>query len=91
MITLKFTSGSSGQPKGLAATVGSVDSSISAVQAWFGHGQSATGDDLFVFLPLSLLQQRYWVYSAMCFGHDLTISTYEAAFPAAADGPARPW
>jgi long-subunit acyl-CoA synthetase (AMP-forming) len=33
-----------------------------------------------VFLPLSLLQQRYWVYSALAFGHDITISTYEAAF-----------
>ena len=76
--TIKFTSGSSGEPKGLAATVGSIDSSITAVQTMFDHG----GDDnLFVFLPLSLLQQRYWVYSALCFGHDLTISTYQAAFP----------
>ncbi|MEO6701182.1 MAG: AMP-binding protein [Jatrophihabitantaceae bacterium] len=81
VLTLKFTSGSSGQPKGLAATAGSVNSSISAVQAWFGHGKQPDGDDLFLFLPLSLVQQRYWVYSAMCFGHDLTISTYEAAFP----------
>ncbi len=75
--TIKFTSGSTGPPKGLAATVGSIDSSISAVQELFGHGP---GDNVFVFLPLSLLQQRYWVYSALAFGHDLTISTYEAAF-----------
>jgi long-chain acyl-CoA synthetase len=77
--TIKFTSGSSGEPKGLAATVGSIDGSISAVQAMFGHGD---GDDLFIFLPLSLLQQRYWIYSALRFGHDVTVSTYEAAFPA---------
>lgn len=77
--TIKFTSGSTGEPKGLAATAGSIDSSISAVQDMFGHGP---GDNLFVFLPLSLLQQRYWVYSALCYGHDLTICTYEAAFPA---------
>jgi len=76
---LKFTSGSSGEPKGLAASVGSVDSSISAVQDLFCHGSQ---DDLFLFLPLSLLQQRYWIYSALRFGHDITISTYEAAFPA---------
>lgn len=76
---LKFTSGSSGEPKGLAASVGSIDSSISAVQEMFGHGSE---DDLFLFLPLSLLQQRYWIYSALCFGHDVTISSYEAAFPA---------
>lgn len=77
--TLKFTSGSTGTPKGLAATVGSIDSSLRAVQQLFDHRD---GDDLFVFLPLSLLQQRYWVYSALCFGHDVTISTYEAALVA---------
>lgn len=75
--TLKFTSGSTGEPKGLAATAGSIDSSLRAVQAMFGHGG---GDNIFVFLPLSLLQQRYWIYSALCFGHDVTVSTYEAAF-----------
>jgi long-chain acyl-CoA synthetase len=77
--TIKFTSGSTGEPKGLAATAGSIDSSISAVQQMFAHGP---GDDLFVFLPLSLLQQRYWIYSALCFGHDVTVSTYEVAFAA---------
>jgi long-subunit acyl-CoA synthetase (AMP-forming) len=77
--TIKFTSGSTGEPKGLAATVGSIDSSIGAVQEMFDHRD---GDNLFVFLPLSLLQQRYWIYSALCFGHDVTVSTYEAAFAA---------
>lgn len=75
--TIKFTSGSTGVPKGLAASAGSIDSSISAVQQMFGHGD---GDDLFVFLPLSLLQQRYWIYSALRYGHDVTVTTYEAAF-----------
>jgi long-chain acyl-CoA synthetase len=77
--TIKFTSGSTGEPKGLAATAGSIDSSISAVQEMFCH---TSGDNLFIFLPLSLLQQRYWIYSALRFGHDVTVSTYEAAFPA---------
>lgn len=82
--TIKFTSGSTGEPKGLAASVGSIDASIRAVQEMFVHGP---GDDIFVFLPLSLLQQRYWVYSALAFGHDVTVTTYESAFvalPAAA-------
>lgn len=79
--TLKFTSGSTGRPKGLGATAGSIDSSLRAVQRMFAHGE---GDDLFVFLPLSLLQQRYWVYSALVFGHDVTVGTYEAAFVALA-------
>ncbi|CAL9638535.1 AMP-binding protein [Streptomyces sp. enrichment culture] len=77
--TLKFTSGSTGSPKGLAATAGSIDSSLHAVQEMFAHGDD---DELFVFLPLSLLQQRYWVYSALAFGHDLTISSYASALPA---------
>ncbi|MFI1734555.1 AMP-binding protein [Streptomyces acidicola] len=77
--TLKFTSGSTGSPKGLAATAGSIDSSLNAVQDLFTHGRD---DELFVFLPLSLLQQRYWVYSALAFGHDLTVSTYGSALPA---------
>ncbi|MFE1555113.1 AMP-binding protein [Streptomyces sp. NPDC058734] len=75
--TIKFTSGSTGIPKGLGATAGSIDSSLRAVQEIFGH---APGDNLFVFLPLSLLQQRYWVYSALLHGHDVTLTTYEAAF-----------
>lgn len=75
--TIKFTSGSTGRPKGLAASMGSIDSSLRAVQRIFTHGSA---DDIFVFLPLSLLQQRYWVYSALIFGHDVTISSYAAAF-----------
>ncbi|MGH3404640.1 MAG: AMP-binding protein [Streptosporangiaceae bacterium] len=77
--TIKFTSGSTGQPKGITASAGSIDASISAVQGMFDHGEA---DNLLVFLPLSLLQQRYWIYSALRFGHDVTVSTYEAAFAA---------
>ncbi|MFD2421782.1 AMP-binding protein [Amycolatopsis pigmentata] len=75
--TIKLTSGSTGEPKGLTASVGSIDSGITAVQEIFAHGED---DNLFVFLPLSVLQQRYWIYSALRFGHDVTLSTYEAAF-----------
>lgn len=77
--TIKFTSGSTGTPKGLAATAGSIDGSMEAVQRIFDH---RPGDNLLVFLPLSLLQQRYWVYSALLHGHDVTICTYEAVFVA---------
>lgn len=78
-ITIKFTSGSTGEPKGIGAAAASIDASIGAVQDMFEHGDQ---DDLLVFLPLSLLQQRYWIYSALRFGHDVTVSTYEAAFAA---------
>jgi long-chain acyl-CoA synthetase len=74
---MKFTSGSTGPAKSLLASAGSIDGSIAATQGMFAHGP---GDDIFVFLPLSLLQQRYWVYSAFAFGHDVTVTTYEAAF-----------
>jgi long-subunit acyl-CoA synthetase (AMP-forming) len=79
VMTLRFTSGSTGLPKAIAPTADSVDACLRAVQEMFRHGP---GDDIFCFLPLSLQQQRFWVYSAMCFGHDVAISTYEAAFAA---------
>lgn len=79
--TIKFTSGSTGEPKGLAATVGSIDASLAAVQTLFGHGP---GDDVLVFLPLSLLQQRYWIYSALAHRHDVTVVPYEFALDVAA-------
>lgn len=78
-LALKFTSGSTGVPKSMTASVGSADSSLAAVQEIFDHGP---GDDVFVFLPLSLLQQRYWIYSALRHGHDIVLSTPDAAFDA---------
>ncbi len=75
--TIKFTSGSTGKAKGLGATVGSIDQSIRGVQALFHHGPK---DKLFVFLPLSLLQQRYWIYSAIAFGHDIVVTAPSLAF-----------
>jgi long-subunit acyl-CoA synthetase (AMP-forming) len=75
-VALKFTSGSTGPPKALTASAGSVDSSVRAVQTLFSHGP---GDNIFVFLPLSLLQQRFWIYSALAYGHHVTLSSPEAA------------
>ena len=77
---IKFTSGSTGYPKGLEATVGSVTDSISAVQALFEHNSQ---DNILIFLRLALLQQRYWIYSALYHGHDITISSPADVFCAA--------
>lgn len=74
--TIKFTSGSTGESKALGATVGSIDQSLNATQRMFAHGP---GDKLFVFLPLSLLQQRYWIYSALMFAHDIVVTTAKLA------------
>ena len=68
---IKFTSGSTGVPKGLEATVGSVDDSITSVEGLFGPGGR---DNILVFLRLALLQQRYWIYSALAYGHDVTVT-----------------
>ncbi|MBA3774507.1 MAG: AMP-binding protein [Ramlibacter sp.] len=73
---IKFTSGSTGVPKGLEATVASVERSLDEVQRLFAHSD---GDDVLVFLRLALLQQRYWVYSALVNGHDVTISDLDNA------------
>jgi len=78
-IALKFTSGSTGSAKAMEALVAGVNDSLTAVQEMFAHGD---GDDLLVFLRLSLLQQRYWIYSALAFGHDVTITSLEQALPA---------
>jgi long-chain acyl-CoA synthetase len=74
IVAIKFTSGSTGLPKGLEATVASVNASLAAVQQMFGHGD---GDNLLVFLRLALLQQRYWIYSALVNGHDVTLADTE--------------
>jgi long-chain acyl-CoA synthetase len=74
--TIKFTSGSTGMPKGLEATVASINSDMVAVQDMFHH---TDGDNLLSFMGMWFLQQRYWVYSALVYGHDITMTTYDEA------------
>lgn len=73
---IKFTSGSTGTPKGLEVTAASVNSSLAAVQEMFAHGD---GDNILVFLRLALLQQRYWIYSSLVNGHDVTLTDVDGA------------
>ncbi|HEY0020862.1 MAG TPA: AMP-binding protein [Longimicrobium sp.] len=70
MVTVKFTSGSTQRPKAIAPRRQSVDATLEAVQEMFRHGPA---DTVLVFLPLYLLQQRYWIYSAVLFGYDLVV------------------
>ncbi|MBC7435209.1 MAG: AMP-binding protein [Bdellovibrionales bacterium] len=74
ILAIRLTSGSTGQPKALEVTAGSVDASLTAVQQMFDHGP---GDNILVFLPLGCsIQQRYWVYSAFATGHDVAVSNF---------------
>ena len=45
------------------------------------------GDNLLVFLRLVLLQQRYWIYSALVFGHDIALSDLDGALDMAQASP----
>jgi long-chain acyl-CoA synthetase len=77
---IKFTSGSTAQAKGLEASVSSINDSLSSVQRMFQHGE---GDNIQIFQRQSLLQQRYWIYSALINGHDVTVSSPEQVIPIA--------
>lgn len=80
IIAIKFTSGSTAKPKGIEATVGSVNDSLNAVQSLFSHNAT---DNILVFLPQYYLQQRYWLYSALVFGHDITLTNADEVLCAA--------
>ncbi len=73
---IKFTSGSTGPPKGLEVTVASVDSSLAEIQRLFAHGD---GDNVLTFLGYWFLQQRYWVYSSLVNQHDVTLAGLDDA------------
>jgi long-chain acyl-CoA synthetase len=79
VVSVKFTSGSTGTSKAIAVKRKSVDDSLTNVQHMFAHGP---GDTILVFLPLHLLQQRYWIYSAVIFSHDVVVVPYHLAFAA---------
>ena len=80
--SIKFTSGSTGSPKALEASAQSVSHRIGAIQGLFQHGP---GDRILVFLPLYLLQQRYWIYSAILFNFDLILVPPKLALYALTD------
>lgn len=74
--SIRLTSGSTGIPKAIPASVESVDDSIISVQKMFNH---TSEDRLLVFLPLYMIQQRYWVYSMLVEGFDLILTSYHQA------------
>lgn len=75
-VAIKFTSGSTGAPKGMLAMAGGVNDSLCDIQEMFGHGDH---DNILIFLRLNYPQQRYWIYSGMAFGHDITLTDLDSA------------
>lgn len=76
VIAVKFTSGSTGDSKCMEVRRESAEDSIGSVQAMFAHGP---GDRILVFLPLHLIQQRYWIYSAIAYGADAVLCAHAFA------------
>lgn len=78
-IGFKFTSGSTGHVKALELRSWSVSDTLYNVQSMFNHNEN---DRVLVFLPLYLSQQRFWIYSAILFDHDVIIVPYRFAIAA---------
>lgn len=72
ILTVKFTSGSTHNPKAIEAKVKSANATIISVQRLFHHSSK---DKILIFLPLHVLQQRYWIYSAILYNFNIAITS----------------
>lgn len=77
VLSYKFTSGSTGNPKIIGNSSIAVSDSIEGVQEIFGHNSK---ERVLVFLPLNLLQQRYWIYSAILYDFTIIVVPKEYVF-----------
>lgn len=68
VISYKSTSGSTGLPKVIGHAAAGLSNSLEGTQEIFQHSPR---ERILVFLPLNILQQRYWLYSAILY--DLTV------------------
>jgi long-chain acyl-CoA synthetase len=72
ILAVKFTSGSTQQPKAMEAKAINCENSMANVQRLFRHD---IADRVLIFLPLYLLQQRFWIYSAILFDYHVILTT----------------
>jgi len=77
VFNFKNTSGSTGKPKIIGHLKGSVNNTIYNVQQLFNHNIK---DNVLLFLSIELLQQRFWVYSAIFFEFKVTVVPKESIF-----------
>jgi len=79
IVCMKFTSGTTSLPKGIPAKAKNIADCVHVIQDAFHH----TADDLILsFLPLYLLQQRYFIYSSILFDIPLVVVPYIQSFSA---------
>jgi long-subunit acyl-CoA synthetase (AMP-forming) len=76
VLSIKFTSGSTGDSKPMEVWRESVEDTISSVQEIFQHDAA---DRVLLFLPLHLIQQRYWIYMAIFYGVHVILCPPELA------------
>ena len=77
IIAFKFTSGTTSSPKAIETQRYSVDDCIVNIQKMFTH---TTSDKLLLFMPLYLLQQRFFIYSSILFEYELVLISFEHVF-----------
>ncbi|HIO00938.1 MAG TPA: hypothetical protein EYN14_03115 [Alphaproteobacteria bacterium] len=81
VVCMKFTSGTTSLPKGIPAKAQNIADCVHVIQDSFHHN----ADDLILsFLPLYLLQQRYFIYSSILFDIPLVVVPYLYSFSAIA-------
>lgn len=79
IVCMKFTSGTTSLPKGIPAKAQNIADCVKVIQDAFRH----SSDDLILsFLPLYLLQQRYFIYSSILFDIPLVVVPYIYSFSA---------
>jgi len=79
IFSYKSTSGSTGFPKVIGQSVESTENSIRNGQDLFQHKDD---DSILVYLPLNLLHQRYWLYSAIIYQFTVIIVPSRYVFEA---------
>lgn len=79
IVCLKFTSGTTSLPKGIPAKAQNIEDCVFVIQDAFKHGPN---DLILSFLPLYLLQQRYFLYSSILFDIPLAVVSYLYSFSA---------
>lgn len=75
--TIIYTSGSSGQPKGVLTTVGNVDAMLPALDAKLREltGRSGGSDRVFHYLPLCFSGSRLTLWACLFRGNGVMLST----------------